>query len=728
MPMMPGSASLLEVTARATVVLSVALVLAWLARRRPAGTRHLLWTTTFALLVSLPALSLFAPAWEVSLLPAATGGPPIEPPTAVAPVLGASTESISPSAPNPPSLGATPSPTPLAEAPASGRMVSFPLFLWGIGCAVSLVSLLVGRARFGTLVRLAHRVRDPIWLRQADAIRGQVGLRGEVRLYFTERANTPMTGGWWSPAVLLPTSAAGWSPGQRRAVLMHEIIHVRRRDTLRQLLVRAAVAIYWFHPLAWLASRLSASAREEACDEEVIARGTRASEYAGHLLSVSGAMRPGPSVLSLPLVRHSRSQLERRIVSVLNPRRPRRSPVATAVLLIVIGAVGVSVAVTRPVRGASEDNPFTGLPPADQTLDGKRFGSIRSVRELSDGRILVSDAGERERHLFVVDLRSDEVRSLGRIGDGPGEFLYPGFLYPLGSDSTLFTDQSTHRAFLVVGDGHPETLGAATTLIARLGAEPLWGADRFGRVLAVDGFRYPGDRLALSRVVADSLRILLTTGSVLDWEPGRQETIAEVGGQGRFGGSRQLRFGQRYYTSPLSSEGQAWLFPDSWIAVAHPDPYRVDWRRPDGEWVRGAALPLERVPVTDWQKCFATTGDRNRDACDRPGLARYVNLPSPDHVPPFVMQWHDRTTPGGIAVQPAPNGMLLIQRTLMADAPGRRYDVVDRTGSWQGTIHLPEDQIIVGSGSSSLYVVKKQVPDGVTLSRHPWPDQYGERQ
>ena len=72
--------------------------------------------------------------------------------------------------------------------------------------------------------------------------------------------------------------------------------------------------------------------------------------------------------------------------------------------------------------------------------------------------------------------------------------------------------------------------------------------------------------------------------------------------------------------------------------------------------------------------------------------------------------------------------MLLIQRTLMADAPGRRYDVVDRTGSWQGTIHLPEDQIIVGSGSSSLYVVKKQVPDGVTLSRHPWPDQYGERQ
>ena len=154
----------------------------------------------------------------------------------------------------------------------------------------------------------------------------------------------------------------------------------------------------------------------------------------------------------------------------------------------------------------------------------------------------------------------------------------------------------------------------------------------------------------------------------------------------------------------------------------------MDWRRPDGEWVRGAALPFDGVPATDWQKCFAATGDRNRDACDSPGLARYVDLPSPDHVPPFVMAWHDRTTPGGIAVQPAPGGMLLIQRTPMADAPGRRSDVIDRTGSLRGTIRLPENLTIVGSGSSSVYVVTKDDPDGLTLSRHPWPDHYGARQ
>ena len=577
-------------------------------------------------------------------------------------------------------------------------------------------------------MRLAHPVRDPIWLRQVEEVRERVGLRSEVRLYLTAKANTPMTGGLWRPSVLLPTSAVNWSLGRRRAVLMHEIIHVRRRDTLRQLLIRAALAVYWFHPLAWLASRLAASAREEACDEEVLARGTRASEYAGHLLSVSMGVSPGPSVLSLPLVRHSRSQLERRIVSVLNPRRPRRSATATVVLLTAIGGAGVSAAVIRPVRNALQDNPIVGLAPAEQTLDGKKFGRIQSVRELSDGRVLLSDVGERERYLYVADLRTDEVRSLGRVGDGPGQFRYPGFLYPIGVDSTLLTDQSTHRAFLVVGDGHPENLSAASLLVARLSTEPPLGIDRFGRVLGVEGFGY-GDRLPMSRVVADSLRILLTTDNVLGWEPGRHETIAEVGGQGRFGGWQRLRYGRRYRTSPLATEAQAWLFRDGWVAVAHPDPYRVDWRRSDGEWVRGAALPFDRVPATDWQKCFAATGDRNPDACDRPSLAKYVNLPSPDHIPPFVMewQWRDRTTPGGIAVQPGPNGLLLIQRTRMADAPGRRYDVIDRTGSLRGTIRLPENQTIVGSGSSSLYVVTKDSAGDLTLSRHPWPDDYGAR-
>ena len=369
------------------------------------------------------------------------------------------------------------------------------------------------------------------------------------------------------------------------------------------------------------------------------------------------------------------------------------------------------------------DSPTVRLPTADQTLEGKRFSRIRGVSELADGRILVSDL--LEESLYVVDMRSGGVHSLGSVGDGPGEYRSPGFLYPIGADSTLLTDQTTHRAFLVVGDGYPEDLSAATELIGLLSSEAPWGIDRSGRVLGVEGFGYSGNRLALSRVEADSLRILLTTGSVFSWEPGEHETIAEVGGQGRLGAWGRTQFGgRRYYTSALAVEGQAWLFRDGWIALAHPEPYRVDWRRPDGDWLRGDPLPFDSVPVTPRERCFAWTGNRDPGACEE--SSRIGEVPWPDYLPPFVMARRNRTTPGGVALQPGPDGVLLIQRTLMADAPGRRYDVVDRTGSLRGTIVMPENRTIVGSSSGSLYVVTKDEVDLLTLSRHRWPDLPGE--
>ena len=79
---------------------------------------------------------------------------------------------------------------------------------------------------------------------------------------------------------------------------MHEMIHVRRRDVLRQLMARFVLALYWFHPLSWVAARLAAIASEEACDQEVLTLGTRPSVYAGHLLALAGTTSTYRSVLT----------------------------------------------------------------------------------------------------------------------------------------------------------------------------------------------------------------------------------------------------------------------------------------------------------------------------------------------------------------------------------------------------------------------------------------------
>lgn len=76
--------------------------------------------------------------------------------------------------------------------------------------------------------------------------------------------------------------------------------------------------------------------------------------------------------------------------------------------------------------------------PADAFLS-EPFGSIHSIRELADGRVLISDASSENR-LVVADLRTGRVRLVGSNGAGPGEYRQKGALFGLSGDSTLFVN------------------------------------------------------------------------------------------------------------------------------------------------------------------------------------------------------------------------------------------------------------------------------------------------
>ncbi|MDE0358479.1 MAG: hypothetical protein OXN92_12220 [Gammaproteobacteria bacterium] len=359
---------------KATLVMCLALALAWLARRGSARTLHLLWTTTFVVLLALPIVSLLGPSWPVPILPAgdaqagvlsleksleraSAAGMPREMPGA--PISGGSlrqaTRPTTASGSSPvesglPQFGASDLPSPLA-------LSAIAFLIWVVGCAAALVSLVVGGLRFRKLVRAAVPMSEPGWLKQAASIRRRLGMRKNVRILSSAGATTPMTGGLWRPVILLPSSAETWAPDRREVVLAHELVHVRRHDALRHLLGRVAAACYWFHPLGWLASRLSAVASERSCDEEVLALGTRPSEYARHLFSLASETVGRPAAMALGMVQ--RSQLEDRILSILRRHRPRYSAVGTTSALAAIGMVGTLLACGHPVPREPAPQPST---------------------------------------------------------------------------------------------------------------------------------------------------------------------------------------------------------------------------------------------------------------------------------------------------------------------------------------------------------------------------------
>src|SRR6185295_18060104 len=93
--------------------------------------------------------------------------------------------------------------------------------------------------------------------------------------------------GWLRPVLLLPSDiTAELSPAQLKAIVVHEMAHIRRRDNLTSAIHMIVEAVFWFHPLVWWIGTRLVDERERACDEEVLRLGNEPIVYAEGMLQV----------------------------------------------------------------------------------------------------------------------------------------------------------------------------------------------------------------------------------------------------------------------------------------------------------------------------------------------------------------------------------------------------------------------------------------------------------
>ena len=180
--------------------------------------------------------------------------------------------------------------------------------VWAIGFSVLILRLLAARwmlwnsERQATVIwssrQPAKATHDPI-VTALEAVCLQLGIRRPVTLLIHPDKTIPVVWGILRCRLLLPAAARQWSGEQLRSVLLHELAHIKRRDTMAQLLAQIACALHWFNPLVWFAAWRLGVERERACDDLVLASGVRPSAYAGHLLDVvtESLARPLDAVL-----------------------------------------------------------------------------------------------------------------------------------------------------------------------------------------------------------------------------------------------------------------------------------------------------------------------------------------------------------------------------------------------------------------------------------------------
>jgi TonB family protein len=174
-----------------------------------------------------------------------------------------------------------------------------------------------------------------------------------VPILTSTRIPGPIVTGIFRPRIVLPDGNAAWTPSRRRAVLAHELAHIRRRDPAILLMAQAATIVYWFHPLCWLAAARLRTESERACDDAALRIGLRPSRYAGELLDLARLFNPQPAI---PMA--TASNLESRVKFILDPFvnrsfAPRRAWLVAAALTtaFTVPVSVLSLYAQRPGRG-----------------------------------------------------------------------------------------------------------------------------------------------------------------------------------------------------------------------------------------------------------------------------------------------------------------------------------------------------------------------------------------
>ncbi len=282
---------MVSILAGVTIVFAIGWRVTALLHRASAALRHMVWTCAFGAALVLAPLRWQVPHHVVAAaLPSLVAMTPV---TTIAAV-------------------------PFAQGAGIDRSTIVPA-VWITGTVILLLRLLLNAIRMRAVVRAAA---------------------GRAPILTSSRVPGPLATGLFRPVILLPDSASTWTRARRKAVLAHEAAHIRRRDPAILLAAHIATAVYWFHPLCWLAAARLRAESERACDDAALRTGLLPSGYATDLLDLA---RIFDTQLAIPMA--TTSHLESRVKSILDPLINRSFPARATWL----AAIALTAAVVTPL-------------------------------------------------------------------------------------------------------------------------------------------------------------------------------------------------------------------------------------------------------------------------------------------------------------------------------------------------------------------------------------------
>lgn len=241
-------------------------------------------------------------------------------------------------------LAATYEVTIVASSAARPHEIYFALTaIWLLGSLTILLLWGIRRHRFLHSLRLSQISHDDREWQALERARSSLHWKGKVGLVISPLKIEPAVWRVWRPTIVLPQSIARHlDEDELEAIMLHELVHIQRRDNLIGNLQLTLCALLWFHPLVWFISRRLFDEREQACDEKVMEVCRMPEAYASSILKVVrfcfGWRVAGVTGAA------SGSNLRRRIENIMSTGNAKRSA-GVASRLLAVGLLGLALTI-----------------------------------------------------------------------------------------------------------------------------------------------------------------------------------------------------------------------------------------------------------------------------------------------------------------------------------------------------------------------------------------------
>ena len=257
--------------------------------------------------------------------------------------------------------------------------------LWAAGALISFSLCLASYLRF------TGRLRRELDAPDVFTVLVYAGFPGrKPALYRSGAVKTPMMFGLFSPKIVLPDRR--YSDEELKNILMHELMHFKRKDTLYKWFSVLVLSLHWFNPLTYLIRKEIGRVCELSCDEMLLRSMDREEKqsYGNTLLNMAAASALPAGVVATTFSTEKKN-LRQRLEQIMNYKKSKTRILAAVLALVLMAGCG---AAAGPQSGGKEpaDDPNAAVVKVSTVDEFLAAIAPNTIIEMAEGTYDLSTA------------------------------------------------------------------------------------------------------------------------------------------------------------------------------------------------------------------------------------------------------------------------------------------------------------------------------------------------